>query len=151
MKTALFAAIPLLSIVLTVPAAGTEPEVPLLRTIKDCRLMADSLERLKCYDGATDQIIEEEELSPEEAIARDVVRSSLRDPESAKWGQFQGRGSQACIEVNARTSAGGYSGMQIFFVGKESNGEWFLENVSRGSSGLSRSTQWDICINVLSK
>jgi hypothetical protein len=55
---------------------------------------------------------------------KQAVLASLKDPESAKFGQFTQVGdNQACIEVNARNSYGGYSGTTPFLV-RKIDGEW---------------------------
>jgi len=48
----------------------------------------------------------------EENAARDAVRSSLRDPQSAIFGEVKlsANGNSACVTVNAKNGFGGYEG-----------------------------------------
>lgn len=54
--------------------------------------------------------------------AEDAVRDILKDPESARFGEFYFNSStnKGCLTVNARNSMGGYTGNQTAYV---ENGE----------------------------
>lgn len=68
----------------------------------------------------------------DEAAARKAVLKVLKDPDSAKFGQFKLAGPEgptgkqgACLVVNAKNSMGGYTGDQsaMLFRAKR-DGEW---------------------------
>ena len=60
----------------------------------------------------------------EEEKLQAVVRVSLKDPDSAKFGKVSVvKESNACVTVNAKNSLGGYTGDQQAFLMK-SNGLW---------------------------
>jgi len=50
--------------------------------------------------------------------AEDAVRAILKDPESARFGEFYYNAStkKACLTVNAKNSMGGYTGDQQAYV-----------------------------------
>jgi hypothetical protein len=50
------------------------------------------------------------------AEARRVVLDGLKDPDSAKFGEFWRLGDVACGTVNSKNSMGGYTGKKIFAV-----------------------------------
>lgn len=52
-----------------------------------------------------------------EARARKIVRTMLKDPDSAKFGDiFFGRHGTVCGTVNAKNAFGGYTGAQVFTI-----------------------------------
>lgn len=58
------------------------------------------------------------------ADVKAAVLAELKDPDSAKFGKFELiDDNHACIEVNAKNSYGGYSGVKPFPVMKV-NGKW---------------------------
>lgn len=64
----------------------------------------------------------------EESAVKKAVLNGLKDPESAKFGQFKLiDNDRACITVNAKNAFGGYAGDKQAFVMKKS-GSWFLLN-----------------------
>jgi len=71
--------------------------------------------------------------SGSESGARDAVLAQLKDPESAKFGEFTEINDElACLTVNAKNSMGGYVGDQQAFL-KKKGGEWdfwFTQEVS---------------------
>lgn len=67
--------------------------------------------------------------APPAAAARNAVIAVLKDPDSAKFGQFSFVGTQgACLTVNARNSFGGYTGKQQAHLIKEGNG-WRVSSI----------------------
>ncbi|KMS55944.1 hypothetical protein [Sphingobium cupriresistens] len=52
------------------------------------------------------------------SAAEDAVRGSLKDPDSAKFGDFyyNEKTKKGCLTVNARNSMGGYTGDQQAYV-----------------------------------
>lgn len=69
-----------------------------------------------------------------ERAAKAAVLEELKDPDSAKWGEFtlSKEGKWACLGVNAKNSMGGYTGEQQNALQKDKKtGEWqpgaFLE------------------------
>jgi hypothetical protein len=66
---------------------------------------------------------------PSTYAVKDVVRRSLKDPDSAQFGNIwfvpnpYGSGQVACGFVNARNFFGGYVGFQTFLVVVAENGE----------------------------
>lgn len=73
----------------------------------------------------------------EEETLQAFVRANLKDPDSAKFGQFTSRTENAagvsenaaCLTVNARNSLGGYTGDQQALLLKE-KGIWRLVSIS---------------------
>ena len=70
-------------------------------------------------------------------VAREVVLHVLKDPESAKFGEFSVVTSDsnmqtACLAVNARNSFGGYVGEQQASLFKI-NGKWLLAGMAHSS------------------
>lgn len=56
--------------------------------------------------------------------AKTAVLATLKDPDSAKFGQWTVVNDElACLDVNAKNSYGGYTGMQSASMIKE-NGKW---------------------------
>ena len=59
------------------------------------------------------------------------VRNSLKDPDSAKFGQFfEVDSGQACIGVNAKNSYGGFTGEKFIKLRKSQSGEWMVDGSS---------------------
>lgn len=58
------------------------------------------------------------------AAAQDVIRDSLKDPESARFrGVFiSPKGRAVCGDVNAKNSMGGYVGFRRFIVARDRRG-----------------------------
>ena len=56
--------------------------------------------------------------------AEAAVRDSLKDPDSAKFGDFyyNAKTKKGCLTVNARNSMGGYTGDQQAYVERKSKG-----------------------------
>ena len=50
--------------------------------------------------------------------AEDVVRTALKDPDSARFGEFyyNDKTEKGCLTVNAKNSMGGYTGDQQAYV-----------------------------------
>jgi hypothetical protein len=62
--------------------------------------------------------------------AEDAVRSMLKDPESARFGEFyyNSETKLACLAVNAKNSMGGYTGFKQIELRQTENGwEWINE------------------------
>lgn len=59
--------------------------------------------------------------------AEKAVRSALKDPESAKFGEFyfNENTKKGCLGVNAKNSMGGYTGEQQAFLVKTEKG-WLV-------------------------
>ena len=55
--------------------------------------------------------------------AQKAVSDTLKDPNSAKWGDFERLGDMACLGVNERDGAGGYTGESAFLL-KHVDGRW---------------------------
>jgi hypothetical protein len=73
----------------------------------NCASIKDAVARLACYDKAHPAT----KLSADEASAREVVLKYLKDPDSAKFGEFLAVPPDgACYAVNAKNSMGGYAG-----------------------------------------
>lgn len=74
--------------------------------------------------------------SSSELEAKAVVLAQLKDPDSAKFGEFTEVGDKhACITINAKNSMGGYVGDQQAFL-KKVDGKWdylFIMNTSHAS------------------
>lgn len=72
---------------------------------------------------------------------KQAVLASLKDPESARFGQFTQVGdNHACIEVNARNSYGGYSGTTPFMV-RKIDGKW--------TASTSLNFTYKICLSIM--
>lgn len=68
--------------------------------------------------------------------AMDLVRASLRDPDSAKFRGVRQSGSGICGEVNAKNAYGGMVGYEKFFVFLKLggvSGPAFLEGTAPGT------------------
>jgi len=69
--------------------------------------------------------------------AEEAVRSKLKDPDSAKFGEFSynAETQKACLTVNAKNSMGGYTGDQQAFLNK-SDGKWVAYNIQEDTFGI---------------
>jgi hypothetical protein len=82
--------------------------------------------------------------STAESTARDAVLDSLKDPESARFGEFyivegtEGRG--ACLVVNAKNSMGGYTGDQFAIMVKDPEKKWQVLDIKETSRSGCEST-----------
>lgn len=78
-----------------------------------------------------------------ESDAQKAVRNSLKDPDSAKFGQYTLVNSEhACLTVNARNSFGGYTGDQQATLVKIEK-EWMVINIDKFSH--------ESCVDVMRK
>lgn len=80
-----------------------------------------------------------------ESKIQEAVRSSLRDPASAIFGETRlaPSGTAACVVVNARNSFGGYTGNQVATVYlDQASGTWEAADVSELSM--------DTCMQIIS-
>jgi len=68
------------------------------------------------------------------ADAEAAVRDSLKDPDSAKFGDFyyNQKTEKGCLTVNAKNSMGGYIGDQEAYV-RKSKGSWSVGSIAEGS------------------
>ena len=90
--------------------------------------------------GTGNKVAESVELSPTQRAAIEAaIRVRLKDPESARFGEFKaGRapeGITVCGQVNAKNSLGGYTGMSTFFGSLR--GDAFIE-IEMDEAGGSR-------------
>ena len=63
--------------------------------------------------------------------AEEIVRQSLKDPDSARFGTFYSNDStkRACLTVNAKNSMGGYTGDKQVELQRDPQGwRWVSEN-----------------------
>lgn len=67
--------------------------------------------------------------------AEKAVRETLKDPESAKFGDFyyNEKTKQACLAVNAKNSMGGYTGETPMFLTREGDGWGFPLDLNKSS------------------
>jgi len=74
--------------------------------------------------------------------AEEAVRAILKDPESARFGNFyyNDKTHKGCLTVNARNSMGGYTGDQQAYVEKGKDG-WKSDYISDVSLDICRSIQ----------
>lgn len=78
-----------------------------------------------------------------ESDAKKSVLGSLKDPDSAKFGQFTKVGERfACLTVNARNSMGGYTGNQEATLVQKDN-IWVVMDIEKWSH--------DMCIEVMER
>lgn len=115
---------------------------------RDCKGIADSAERLRCYDeplgAAAAPPAQKPTPSREDAFiskAKAVVLKQLRDPASARFSDVKlravGGKKGVCGSVNARNAAGGMSGPQFFVYDGQS------ANVLVLSAGPNNPTSFD--------
>ena len=62
--------------------------------------------------------------------AEELVRSGLKDPESARFGEFyfNKETKKACLTVNAKNSMGGYTGDQQFALRRDDEGWTYVDD-----------------------
>ena len=66
-----------------------------------------------------------------------AVRETLKDPDSAKFGEKFVIESRACISFNAKNSYGGYTGATNAHLQKLSNDNWYVDTLDgKGCSEL---------------
>jgi hypothetical protein len=76
-----------------------------------CSSIADEKKRLECYDSASKKTSTKKKINQDETRAQKAVLKALKDPDSAKFGQFTlVKSNTACLTVNAKNAMGGYSG-----------------------------------------
>lgn len=79
-----------------------------------------------------------------ESAAQDAVREALRDPDSAKFGEFtsgsDGEGEWACLTVNAKNSFGGYTGDQQARLRRNGSRDWEVMSIAEVSQ--------DTCVSI---
>jgi hypothetical protein len=96
---------------------------------QDCRSIADSLERLRCYDAREDAVAGQPAPSPvaEDPLivaAKAAVRKLLRDPTSTRFEAVKIATDRAgkkavCGRINSRNAMDGMTGPKLFvFDGK---------------------------------
>lgn len=82
-----------------------------------------------------------------EGAARKLVLQNLKDPNSAKFGEFTivstEKFEMACLTVNSKNSLGGYVGNREFIVGRLEGESWELQ----GTHKVSHST----CVTMMRK
>ncbi len=67
----------------------------------------------------------------QESAIQKAVRGSLKDPESAKFGEHAVLDDKfACMTVNAKNSMGGYTGNQQALLAKK-DGEWIVAEIDQ--------------------
>lgn len=72
----------------------------------------------------------------EQGQAEELVRANLKDPESARFGEFyysEAKG-RACLEVNAKNSLGGYVGDRQAKLKHSAEGWEFVDFMDESSS-----------------
>ncbi|HOY86834.1 MAG: hypothetical protein V9G21_04380 [Methylotenera sp.] len=73
----------------------------------------------------------------------EVIRASLIDPDSAKFGKISINENRACVNVNSKNTLGGYTGNQIAHMQKYHN-EWKVLLISDSLS-------YEECIEIMKK
>lgn len=99
------------------------------QSVADCRKIAGAAERLACYDrlpageAAGDpsfrpqiapQPRQAAPANPTITAAETAVRRSVDNPDEARFIGVQQKGNAVCGYVNAKNSAGGYTGAKLF-------------------------------------
>ncbi|MCC2980052.1 hypothetical protein [Sphingomonas sp. IC4-52] len=76
--------------------------------------------------------------------AEAAVRESLKDPDSAKFGDFyfNDKTKKGCLTVNARNSMGGYTGDQQAYVERTSKG-WDVFGIAEIAPSMCREIHAD--------
>ena len=76
--------------------------------------------------------------------AEEAVRENLKDPDSAKFGDFyyNDKTHKGCLAVNAKNSMGGYTGYQLALVEKTGNG-WQVSGINDVSLDICRKAHAD--------
>ncbi len=108
-------------------AATTGMTVEAQTSLEKCKSIADSPERLRCYDAIKSEPAGTSVQPAQPAVpgedplitkAKATVKSELRDPDSARFQDVKVRaveGKQAvCGLVNAKNARGGMTGLQPF-------------------------------------
>lgn len=94
---------------------------------EDCKRISNSAKRLACFDKESGTATRK--VDSEEAAIQDAVRRSMRDPQSALFGQLSlVVPDGACQTVNGRNSMGGYTGNQQAIL-KKLEGRWFTVGI----------------------
>ncbi len=71
-------------------------------------------------------------MGTDEPDCKKAVLKSLKDPDSAKFGQFTVNGSRACLTVNARNALGGYTGDQQAILQLPDNSDtWEVVDITK--------------------
>ena len=81
--------------------------------------------------------------SSAESDAKKAVSDSLKDPSSAKFGEFTLVNDKACLTVNARNGFGGYTGDQQALLLKAEN-TWLVVTIEKNATH-------NECVKVISK
>ena len=80
--------------------------------------------------GCGDNLISKEKV--EEGKMQEAVLSSLKDPDSAKFGKMtRVKDKGACLTVNAKNALGGYTGDQQAYLMKTEN-KWEVFQIEGG-------------------
>lgn len=76
--------------------------------------------------------------------AEDAVRAALKDPDSAKFGDFyyNKKTGKACLSTNAKNAMGGYTGESQVHLSK-TDGEWVYESDAEETHDYCRSKYAD--------
>ncbi|WP_294302470.1 hypothetical protein [uncultured Sphingomonas sp.] len=76
-----------------------------------------------------------------QSSAEAAVRDSLKDPESARFGEFyfNEKTGKGCLSVNAKNSMGGYTGDQQAYL-RLKDSTWEVEGISEVSHESCRNT-----------
>jgi hypothetical protein len=89
------------------------------------------------------------------AMTKAVVSKSLKDPDSARWGEIKvvrfHEGYIACGTVNAKNSFGGYSGDAQFRAGFTPDGKGSADISENPGLGLMQKAQCDIIFDIASR
>jgi hypothetical protein len=77
--------------------------------------------------------------------AEKVVRDALKDPDSAKFGEyyFNAKTKKGCLAVNAKNSMGGYTGNQLAYVKKTDSG-WESDGIAEVTMKMCREIHADV-------
>jgi hypothetical protein len=77
--------------------------------------------------------------------AEDAVRAVLKDPDSAKFGEFyyNEKTQKGCLTVNAKNSMGGYTGDQQAYIEKTDKG-WDSFEIGDVSAAMCREIYADV-------
>ncbi|MDP3322012.1 MAG: hypothetical protein Q8S71_00525 [Hydrogenophaga sp.] len=76
-----------------------------------CSSLGDAKKRLECYDSSSKKTPTKMKVNQDESEAQKSVLKVLKDPDSAKFGQFTLiKNEVACLTVNSKNSMGGYVG-----------------------------------------
>jgi len=80
----------------------------------------------------------------DQRAAERAVRENLKDPESARFGDFyyNKKTHKGCLAVNAKNSMGGYTGDQLAYVEKTDEG-WQVYDIADISFDMCRKIHAD--------